>query len=308
MHKLSQNLYTSDIHHHIQRGLISFIIGFLIVLPCISWAQNDDTWIAYDLWFVPDSLTEGEQVRIYAAFQNNTPHDVTGIISFTNNDEYIGNVSVRALAGKLAEGWIDWTPSDGEYTLEATLSDVVLHIIGSSATEDSTIVTSIQEKVYITPKVDIVIETEEDTDEYQVQESPPTEAQITPGIERFLDDGIAHTMLSTITKKIEETKRAVDEYRTERSNQRENDEPLVESSSQDSPMAVATITRSSLENKSFLNSLSSGAGFVLEMFYSLLLFITSRALAHPALIQIFLLLSLLFIIYRTAWRLGRRRF
>jgi hypothetical protein len=71
---------------------------------------------------------------------------------------------------------------------------------------------------------------------------------------------------------------------------------------------MGTVTRTHLEQKgTFFQSVMRGGKALVASLYTFVLWTLSNALAHPALMELFLLLLILYTIYRIARRLGRRR-
>ncbi len=133
------------------------------------------------------------------------------------------------------------------------------------------------------------------------------------GLEQYVPENTAHTLLETVTATIGETKGTLDAYREQRHDALKSyfgrpDEKENTSQGTSSTSGIGTITRSELpEKESFLKSVLNAGKALLSTLYTFVLWITSQALAYPALVELGTLLLLLYIIYRIARRLGRRK-
>lgn len=146
------------------------------------------------------------------------------------------------------------------------------------------------------------------------------------GLEQYVGTGTVNSLLSNITDKITTAKEAIDTYQEKRSNalgiyfgeseagsttQNTAPQDTVDfngTSSMSEAGALATITRSRITNtdESFFHSVVAGGGALISGFYTLFLWTLSMALAYPALIELLLLIAIIYIIYRTARKLGER--
>lgn len=108
------------------------LLIFLVALmyPTSTRASEVNAGFVQGLWYSSPEFFAGAPVRIYVALRNNTEHDLSATIRFTDNNTRIGTSDVHALSGRLVEAWVDWTPTQGEHTIVATVSDAQLHIIG----------------------------------------------------------------------------------------------------------------------------------------------------------------------------------
>ncbi len=316
-----------------------YVFAFLLaVAPSSTHAEEINAGFVQGLWYSSDQIIENIPIRIYAAFRNNTPHDLTGTIRFIDNGKRIGSAPVSALSGRLVETWIDWTPTYGEHTLSVTLSDAELHVIGGEIIQvdvadimvsdmpvvdhdtdtdgigdtkdmdddgdgitDTDEVTEGTDPLIANPKAKE--ESEEDEDVAETPTPEVTQAD-KAGLEKYLEDGVTDTLLGNVTDKVTSAKQSLDAYREERN--------TTQSTAEETALGTndnATITRSSIETKnSFLSSFVSGVASLLRSIYTFVLWILSSALAHPAFIQLFLLISILYMFYRTARKFGRRQY
>jgi hypothetical protein len=148
----------------------------------------------------------------------------------------------------------------------------------------------------------------EDGEVVEEENSGDTDTAARDGLERYVPQGAIRNVAESVTDTIAETKSSLDEYRDERNDAIKeflSDDPVVTT---DGSGAVATITRSQLENEeTFWESAIRGGKALVSGFYSLILWATSSALAHPAVLELLLLIFIIYIVYRTARRIGRRK-
>ncbi len=140
------------------------------------------------------------------------------------------------------------------------------------------------------------------------------------GLERYVDEGTIDTLLEGLTSKIVETKSSLDAYRSNRIDEIEpyfkgapaSSSPLTftlgTSTSTGTP-TLASITRTQAPDleKSFVSTVVDAGQAIIGGIYSFILWILSRALTYPAVLELVFLLFLIYFIYRTARRFGRRR-
>ena len=112
------------------RFCITLICAFLFIVPFGVHAEETNAGFVQGLWYSAEPVFAGVPTRIYVAVRNNTGHDLTGTVRFTDNGKRIGSFEVSALEGRLVEAWVDWTPTFGEHVVTATVSDAALHVIG----------------------------------------------------------------------------------------------------------------------------------------------------------------------------------
>lgn len=323
-----------------------FALLLLLILsatPSLSYAEELNAGFVQGIWYSASTVYANTPTRIYVALRNNTPHDLTGTVRFTDNGNRIGSSPVSALSGRLVEAWVDWKPTFGEHRISATVSDAEIHIIGEGtraidirgiavedtltvdydtdadgignaidADDDNDGVSDTDEKsrgtnpLVANPKVvsEIPPPTEKKSETIQSPQTPETSPR--EGIEKYLDSGTADTLLGNVSEKVEGAKHTLDTYRESRNNELSAAQNTKEAE-QEANSENATITRSSIETKNnFLGSLVSGVAALLKNIWTFVLWSTSQGLSHPALIQVFLLLGILYIFYRLARRIGRR--
>jgi len=320
-----------------------------LLTPFVSYGAEPNAGFVQGIWYSSPAIFADVPTRIYIALRNNTEHDLTGTIRFTDNGKRIGSSEVSALSGRLVEAWVDWIPTSGEHTILATVSNATLHIIGGGTKSiESTSITAEDILIvdYDTDKDGIgdTTDTDDDNDgvsdtdekargsnplvpnpkektlvEVVKKETPlktntetPSETEsvrIRNGLEKYIDEGATHALLNNVTEKVASAKQSLDEYRTERNNDLygEDSNATTTETTIGAYTDNATITRSKIETKnSFLSSFISGISALLQNIYTFVLWVFSRALSFPALIQFALLIGILYTIYRIARSFGRR--
>lgn len=331
------------------KKLPSLCLSIFLLFPFVSHSEELNAGFVQGLWYSSDTVFAKIPTRIYVALRNNTSHDLTGTVRFMDNGTRIGSSEVRALSGRLVEAWTDWTPSYGEHTITATISNAELHIIGGATESIDTseiVAKDVLDIDYDTDGDGIGNETDLDDDDDGTSDIDETTRGSNPlipnpketstekttqkntevkntnsdtiasknsaterGLEKYIGEGTTNSLLSNVTEKVEHAKQSLDKYRTERNDEIYKDKTptttrvVPEGLSADN----ATITRSKIEtNDNLLNSFISGISSLLKNIYTFILWISSRALSYPALIQFILLIGILYTIYRIARSIGRR--
>ncbi len=328
---------------------VVFLFSFLCILPHTLFAEGVNAGFVQGLWYSKEPVFVGVTTRIYIALRNNTEHDLTGTVRFTDNDVRIGSSEVSALSGRLVEAWVDWTPTYGTHVISAKVTDATLHILGGGTNSVDLIDISAEDTVtvdYDTDRDGIGNSEDTDDDNDTVSDADETvrgsdplvvnphpkdteepervlstdtlirapealESHAERGLEQFIDAGATDTFLAETTQKIERMKTSLDTYRTERSNALVSKDEAEDNASTETGLGTytdtATITRSQLpSNDSFLSSFVSRVAVLLSKLWTFVLFVISKILSYPAILEATLLLVILTVIYRTARRLGRR--
>ena len=167
--------------------------------------------------------------------------------------------------------------------------------------------------------------TEADSTDDEDTSSSSVESDGSEGLERFLNDGTINRALSSVTETISTTKQKLDSYRESRAEKYKADSlelstdprsvtnmlapsiSSVENSWTPTEYSAATITRYRIDEKPSFTKRAFGAGlFIIGSIYTLLLNLLSLTLAHPAIVEVLLLLGILYIIFHFARKLGRR--
>jgi hypothetical protein len=115
------------------RLILFLLTAGLLISPLETKAEELNAGIVQGLWYGTPAVFADTPTRIYVALRNNTDRDLTGTVRFTVNEKVIGNAYVSAASGRIVEAWTNWTPSFGEYTVTATLTDVKLSAIGGGS-------------------------------------------------------------------------------------------------------------------------------------------------------------------------------
>lgn len=317
----------------------------LFSFPFFSHAEELNIGFVEGIWYSSEPVFVGVPTRVYVAFRNNTPHDITGTVRFTDNGKRIGSSEVSVLSGRIAEAWIDWIPTEGEHSVSATLSDAKLHKIGEPSSPISVTNVIAEDKLAIDYDTDRdgvgnTIDTDDDsdgvsdTDELARGTDPlranpkPTEVKenlgeektetvaepvtervqmIRPGLEQYLPNGTIASVVQGVTEEIHETQRTLDSYRKERNDSLNTPKETPSLAPTGTSTDNATITRSKIEtDTSLLEALIGGIGSILRNVHTFFLFLLSGLLGRPAFVELVLLLLILYFFYRTARYFGRR--
>lgn len=335
--------------------ILVFILSFLT--PSGARAEEVNAGFVQGIWYATSPVFADKTNRIYVALRNTSDKDLTATVRFTDNDTRIGTTEVSALGGRLVEAWADWTPTEGEHTIVATISDAQFHIIGGSTTpidvasviaEDTLTVDrdSDDDGVGNTTDADDDNDTISDVDEIArgsnplvanpPQTTPAPDATSSPssahtsnssnssespksnaeGLEKYVGDGFPNALLSSVTNRVQDAKQSLDTYRTERNseidtkNQATDKEGELNTATM-TPLGTYTTsgkeTRTKIASeKNFLSTFVTAVATLIEKIWTFVLFVTSSALAYPALIELLLLIVILYTIYRLMRRVGRR--
>jgi hypothetical protein len=319
------------------KTFLSIFLFLYVLTPTILNAEELNAGFVQGLWYSDDVVFADTTVRIYAALRNNTEHDLSGTMTFRDNDSKIGTAYVTALPGRLVEGWVDWTATYGEHTISSTLTDIKLHAVGETP-QPVDLVSTLAEDIlivdYDTDNDGIGNDDDTDDDNDGISDEDEAAAGTDPlshtpetddteevettgssrGLEQYFSDGSAvDTVLSNVTTQIERTKAVLDTYRETRNENTQtvssDDAPEEDFQSLKRPdhETFATITRSQIEKDGgFLKTLFEGVVSLFEGTYTLILWALSNILAHVILVQVGFLLLILYLFYRVARRIGRR--
>lgn len=343
------------------KHFLLIFVYFILLFPSWSHAEDLNAGFVQGLWYSSDVVFADTPTRIYVAFRNNTPNDLTGTVRFIDNEKRIGSSNVSALSGRLVEAWVDWSPTYGEHKLVVTLNNAEVHVIGEGSKPATLADITVEETLsvdYDTDKDGIGNNTDTDDDNDDVSdtdektrgsdplipnpkavvnepksdtpkketgeetkspkrlatETTPRNSNEGQGLEKYISEGTADTLLTNVTNKVTDAKQSLDAYRKERNRGEEEttvDEVVGTSTLTTSGASfdTATITRSKIETKPKESLLSSFIKSVATLFHKIgtfILWVLSNALAYPALMQILLLFLILYIIYRLIRRVGRR--
>jgi len=107
------------------------ILSLLLILP-ISFplAQGLSTGFVQGLWYSKTPFFAGETVRIYTAIQNNSGFDIQGTVEFLVNGTSVGESSFSAINGRIVEVWSDWSVTQENHSVGASIKEVFKVEIG----------------------------------------------------------------------------------------------------------------------------------------------------------------------------------
>ncbi len=326
---------------------ILYICAFILLFPGIVLGNELNAGLVQGLWYSSPTVFAEVPTRMYVALRNNTDHDISGTIRFTDNDATIGTRVVSALPGRIVEGWVDWTPTFGEHKITATLTDVKLHVVGAeenSGEIESTIAEDTLRIDYDTDKDGTGNESDTDDDNDTITDEDEKNRGTNPlvgnpipeekveekatdrntesnesgqsaavtlatedGLEQYLREGKTHTVFSRATDRIIKSKTSLDAYRETRQDEMDEYFGKQSTSEGNTSTGTATITRSSMDSeKSFFTQVVEAGRTLLYTAYTVILWLLSHILAHPALLELGLLILILALVYKFARKLGRR--
>jgi hypothetical protein len=254
-----------------------------LCLPLFTHAQETNAGFVQGLWYASNPVFAEIPNRIYVAIRNNTPHDLTSTVRFTDNGKRIGSSEIHALSGHLVEAWVDWTPTYGEHAVVATLTNTELDIIGAhtqpaditqiiakdtltidldtdkdgignqtDTDDDNDRISDSDEKIQgndplvANPKIQKTTEVTQTASHTQaVTSTKLAEATTEQGLEKYTGDGAVGTLLMNVTSKVEAAKASLDTYREKRNTILYSDTPssTAKEIAPRSSLDTATITR-----------------------------------------------------------------
>lgn len=317
--------------------IVPYLFAAFLVLPLNALSASLNAGFVQGLWYADEQVLADEPTRIYVAFRNNTPDDLTGTVHFSVDGVRIGSSDVRVLSGRVVEAWVDWIPTYGKREVTATVENVVLHQIGGkevpaevsglSATDTLTIdrdtdkdekpdekdtdddndgVSDEDEKRRGTDPRVVDVKDEDKVKETVMENRSAAvlNAESAEGFEQYIGEGSAHNLLGSITARVTDAKRSIDAYRTARSETMRDD--LLPT---DQTSGNATITRSTLEETEggLWQMLVRGGKALISHIWTFILWLVSNIFAHPALVQFLLLFGILYGLFKFTRRFVRRQ-
>ncbi len=114
------------VHNHTRKTQVLYLALFLILglvtlkTPPLIHAQLNAGLVS-GIWYSQPTFFAGEEIRIYAAIQNQSDQDITGEAVFYINDKLIGTSAVSISSGRLGEAWVDHAFEKGSQTIEVKL-------------------------------------------------------------------------------------------------------------------------------------------------------------------------------------------
>ncbi len=343
------------------RGLIIFL--FLAYSPVLLAADVKTAGFVQGLWYDRAEIFAEETVRLYVAIRNNTGSDLTGRVEFKDNGKVIGSASASALNNRIIESWVDWNPTYGDHTITATLSRVELSAVGTSTRRVEVVESATEEKFFVDYDIDKdkvgnqtdtdddgdglkdtddseplkfnegsnyndeeeeleEENTDEDNDDDE-QEDDDEESEDS-GLEKFLNDNRADSVLSGVTNLVTNAKTNLDEYRERRNAVAESEaaeeaasESVENTANQSSIEAnieaveepyssFGEVSRTKSDDGGWIGKIWGVIKDFISSVYTFILFIISVYLGHPAVVQLTLLFLIVFIVFKLAKRMSSR--
>lgn len=315
-----------------------------IVLPVVTNAATINAGFVEGIWYSNNQPVVGETIRIYTAIRNNTDNDLIGTVEFFVNGKKLNSSPVQALTGRIVEAWADWPTIAGTSSISARLSGTRLAPIGQNAEAVEVGAAESSGTIFVDIDTDgdgigNQVDTDDDGDGVSdVDEiaagtdplvadattssevanvsaerlQPATTTDEAIGLEQFLTDGITHDTLANFTEAINTSKQNLDEYRAARkevlgistTTDPTGNADLASTTDQYDQNGFGTVTRSQSNESS--SSPWHGLGSIFSTIYTFILWCVSLYLGHPAIVQITLLILIIFVVYKTARRLGCR--
>ncbi len=307
--------------------LATFWLVLLLAVPSLVGAV-ENAGIVEGIWLSNPEPVENQPVRIYVAIHNTTSGDLEGTVHFRVNDQLLDTMRINALSGRIIESWADWVPTAGTSTLTVDLRRTELANTASGTQAVAVVQPLTERTIFIDTDTDgdtIGNQVDEDDDndgmsdtdeaaagrdplvynEPPAPEPPPATTTVATstsepathmttattertGLESLFEPSATHNTLARTTELITQVKTQLDRYRQQRTAE------TVATNSQEA--ATSTDKRS-----------PDGTGSLLVGgLYSGLLATLSWLLGYPALVQLLLLITLLYTLYRVARAYGRR--
>jgi hypothetical protein len=123
---------------------------FLFLFSFTAFAYNGDISISNsDIRFSPNTILEGNTVRIYATVTNPSQKDLLGVVRFFDGETQInGDQAISIFAGKTDDVFLDWKPQSwGTRT-------ITIRIVPWEPSIDDPNNNSVSEKIYVEQDTD----------------------------------------------------------------------------------------------------------------------------------------------------------
>jgi len=181
------------------------VITLLLLFPQISVGEEINAGFVNGLWYSEDTIFAEETVRVYVAIRNNTDADLTGMVTFFNNDKKIGTQTITALNGRIIESWIDWKPAYGENTIKAELSQLKLSVVGKDIENINIAIAAATDNIFVDYDTDgdnIGNNTDSDDDNDSISDIEETRNNTNPLVKNS-DNNSANNAKQTLTNNSE---------------------------------------------------------------------------------------------------------
>lgn len=108
--------------------LISLVLAFMFTTSV--YAATDTPYVGFvssPLWFDREPFFSGQSVRVYTMLTNSSSADFSATVEFHDTGTVIGTSNVTlAKNGGFQVVWVDWTPSEGDHTISASVTNATL--------------------------------------------------------------------------------------------------------------------------------------------------------------------------------------
>lgn len=286
----------------------TWVAGCLIILlvwPAVGLGATTAIEFIDGIWLEEDTVAAGTTTRVYVALRNGADADMRGTVTMYVNGDEIGTRDVSALPGRLIETWSDWRPTEaGNYDITAVLHDVAIHYTDR--------VEPLAEEVVI-ERSGVSVTTPPEPEPGRANATTATTAVTSAdeiahrrGLEQFIPDSRTKTAFEQFTEQIKVT---ADRVATHGAAMQER----FHSTGTD---RVATTTATSTPEADGTGTTTIGATLWESTKHWLVRNVQNAYLGivrglqwffqHPAIVQFFLLLGMLYLVYRTARHFGER--
>ncbi|MDQ3075652.1 MAG: hypothetical protein M3Q34_00800 [bacterium] len=107
--------------------LAIFILLIFTLLPYQSYAATEDTsnvgFIPANIWYSDTPDTEGEDVRIYTVVFNPYQKELSGTVSFYDNEVLLGKKDFAVPGVGIKDVYVEWTVTLGAHKIFAKIND-----------------------------------------------------------------------------------------------------------------------------------------------------------------------------------------
>lgn len=317
-----------------KKQIFLLILISVFIFPVSIHAQTEtlNADLVSGIWYSKQPFFTGDKIRIYAGIQNQSPKDISGTISFFDNDNLIGKKEFSTINGRLVESWIDWKATQGQHNFSIELSEVVASLPGQNpAPVNLTVKKSQKDPQFVDFDTDgdgIGDEIDEDDDNDGISDDEEVEKGTDPlnsdsdgdGVEDNEDENPTGEIPVVIDGSVEKIKNIIPEQVVETTNKSfgminnvadklkevvDKERERIKTSSNyangDKKEYDRIPTTDSEKNKDETDKPNQ----IINQITIFVLYIVSFILGHKILLYI-LLLTILFLLLRLFWKIGRK--